>query len=77
MKHIKPQDVVSPKANWRLIDVVLDRGEGDCAYALGMWDNRRCVGFRWNGTKIAHSETRRAEGFRRGRFWIAHCILPS
>jgi len=51
MKHIKPQDVVSPKANWRLIDVVLDRGEGDCAYALGMWDNRRCVGFRWNGTK--------------------------
>jgi hypothetical protein len=48
-KHIPPEEVVSPKANWRLIDVILDRGEGNCAYALGMWDNRRCVGFRWNG----------------------------
>jgi hypothetical protein len=48
--HIQPKDVVSPKASWRLIDVVLDRGEEDCAYAIGMWDDRRCVGFRWNGS---------------------------
>jgi hypothetical protein len=50
MSYILPKDVISPKLSWRLIDVVLDRGEEDCAYALGMWDNRRCIGFRWNGT---------------------------
>jgi hypothetical protein len=32
------------------VDVILDRGEGDCAYAIGMWDRKRCIGFRWNGT---------------------------
>ena len=50
MAYILPGDVISPKANWRLVDVVLDKGEGDCAYAIGMWDNARRVGFRWNGT---------------------------
>ncbi len=53
MSHIEPEKVISPKANWRLVDVVLDRGAGDCAYAIGMWENRRCVGFRWNGTKAS------------------------
>lgn len=51
MTHIQPDKVISPKANWRLVDVILDRGADDCAYAIGMWDNKRCVGFRWNGTK--------------------------
>jgi hypothetical protein len=51
MTYITPNDVVSPKANWRLVDVILDRGEDDCSYAIGMWDNRRCIGFRWNGSK--------------------------
>jgi len=50
MAHIPPEEVISPKTSWRLVDVILDRGEENCAYALGMWDNRRCVGFRWNGT---------------------------
>jgi hypothetical protein len=48
--YIKPADVVSPKVHWSLIDVLLDRGEGDCAYALGIWDGERRIGFRWNGT---------------------------
>jgi hypothetical protein len=51
MPYIKPAEVVSPKAHWSLIDVLLDRGEGDCAYALGIWDGERRIGFRWNGTK--------------------------
>ena len=51
MSYIKPTDVLSPKAHWSLIDVLLDRGEGDCAYALGIWDGDRRIGFRWNGTK--------------------------
>jgi hypothetical protein len=50
MNFVPPEEVVSPKANWRLVDVVLNKGEGDCAYAIGMWDNQRRVGFRWNGT---------------------------
>jgi hypothetical protein len=50
MSYIQPADVVSPKANWRLVDVVLDKGPGDSAYAIGMWDNQRRIGFRWNGT---------------------------
>lgn len=49
MPYVTPGEVVSPKTSWRLIDVVLDRGEGDCAYAIGMWDRKRRIGFRWNG----------------------------
>jgi hypothetical protein len=50
MPYVEPEKVISPKANWRLVDVVLDRGAEKCAYAIGMWDNKRCIGFRWNGT---------------------------
>lgn len=49
MAYIKPADVISPKANWHLFDAILDRGEGECAYALGTWNGERRVGFRWNG----------------------------
>jgi hypothetical protein len=50
MSYILPSDVISPKAMWTLVDVVLDKGPGNCAYAIGMWDKQRRVGFRWNGT---------------------------
>jgi hypothetical protein len=49
MPYIEPKDVISPKAHWHLFDVILDRGEGNCAYALGTWDGERRTGFRWNG----------------------------
>jgi len=48
-EYVKPGDVISPKAIWSLFDVILDRGEGNCAYALGTWNGERRVGFRWNG----------------------------
>jgi len=51
VSYIKPEEVRSPRASWQLIDVLLDRGEGDCAYALGEWDGERRIGFRWNGTE--------------------------
>lgn len=51
MSYIKPQDVISPKAHWHLVDVVLDRKEGNCAYALGTWDGERRIGFRWSGDR--------------------------
>lgn len=49
MSYVNPQEVLSPKSHWYLFEVVLDRGEGDCAYALGEWDGERRIGFRWNG----------------------------
>ena len=49
MSYIQPHEVISPKASWTLVDVVLDRGPGDCAYAIGIWEGRRRIGFRWNG----------------------------
>jgi hypothetical protein len=49
MAYVPADEVLSPKANWTLVDVVLDRGSGKPAYAIGMWDGRRRVGFRWNG----------------------------
>jgi hypothetical protein len=49
MEYIPPSDVISPKNRWHLFDVVLDRGEGQCAYALGTWEGARRIGFRWNG----------------------------
>ena len=61
MGYIKPGDVKSPKKRWHLFEVVLDRGEGDCAYALGEWDYERRIGFRWNGTeesKIGNPQSR-------------------
>jgi hypothetical protein len=51
MAYVKLGDVNSPKAHWRLIEVLLDRGEGECAYALGKWNGDSRIGFRWNGTK--------------------------
>ena len=51
MGYIKAKDVISPKKRWYLFEVILDGGEGNCAYALGEWDGERRIGFRWNGTE--------------------------
>jgi hypothetical protein len=53
MAYIKPSEVISPKAHWRLFEAILDRGEGDCSYALGTWNGERRVGFRWNGDNVS------------------------
>lgn len=50
MAYVPPNEVHSPRASWNLVEVLLDRGEGDCAYAMGEWDGDRRIGFRWNGT---------------------------
>ncbi|RVU18351.1 hypothetical protein [Methylobacterium oryzihabitans] len=41
---------MSPKAHWKLFTVLLDKGPGQVAYALGEWDGKPRLGFRWNGT---------------------------
>jgi hypothetical protein len=50
MPYIPPEEVISPKASWRLVDVIIDKGPENCAYAIGMWDRKRRIGFRWNGS---------------------------
>jgi hypothetical protein len=49
MGYIKPLEVISPKALWQLHEVLIDHGAGSGAYALGLWDDRPRIGFRWNG----------------------------
>lgn len=51
MGYLKPNDVRSPKAHWHLFEVIIDKGQGNPAYALGTWDGERRVGFRWNGSE--------------------------
>ena len=48
--YCKPEDVVSPKTRWQLVDVLYDGGEGNWAAALGIWDKDICLALRWNGT---------------------------
>ena len=48
-KFIPATKVVSPKHHWHLFEILLDKGEGQCVYALGTWDGERVIGFRWNG----------------------------
>lgn len=50
MSYINPKDVHSPKNHWKLFDVLIEGGPGECAYAIGTWDGERRIGFRWNGT---------------------------
>ena len=51
MPHIPAGKVVSPKKQWQLVDVIIDQGAGQPAYAIGTWEGERRVGFRWNGTE--------------------------
>lgn len=55
MAYIDPTTVNSPKANWNLIEVVKNGGDGDAALAVGTWTNndgdppRKVLAMRWNG----------------------------
>ena len=35
MNYIISEEVTAPKDRWELIDILLDCGPGECAYALG------------------------------------------
>jgi hypothetical protein len=53
MPYTRPKDVISPKKNWTLIEVLDEGSEGTSALALGRWsDGRRnppVLAMRWNG----------------------------
>jgi hypothetical protein len=54
MAYIDPTTVISPKANWSLIEVVRNEGDGGAALAVGTWTEAggqvgRRLAVRWNG----------------------------
>jgi hypothetical protein len=50
MTYTLPAEVVAPQKRFRLVDVLLDKGENQPSYAMGVWDKRKVIVFRWNGT---------------------------
>ena len=47
----RPEEVTAPDEELGPFAVLWSGGPGDCAYMLGMWDQRLEVAFRWNGTQ--------------------------
>jgi hypothetical protein len=51
MPYIKPDDVISPKNSFRLLEVLHDDGEGSYSICIGFWDKKITLFLRWNGTE--------------------------
>jgi len=47
--YVIPAEVTSPKRQWRLIQVLHDRGEDGAAVAIGLWEEKPVLAMRWNG----------------------------
>jgi len=47
-KFVQPEDVTSPRQHWSLIKVLYKGDEEEYSIALGRWDNKPCLGVRWN-----------------------------
>ena len=55
MAYVDPKTVDSPRAHWKLIEVLRNgerdgQGEDDAALAIGEWDGVRRLAMRWNGS---------------------------
>ena len=51
MPYIDPSKVHSPKHSWgQNHTVLIDTGSGGWSAAEGTWDDRPCLGLRWNGS---------------------------
>ena len=51
MSYIDPKVVASPKAQWKLIDVLYNGGDDEDALAIGEWEGERRLAARWNGSE--------------------------
>ena len=49
MPYIAANEVKSPRKQWSLIEVLVDRGESEWSLAVGEWNGKRCLAARWNG----------------------------
>src|SRR5688572_8599941 len=50
MTYQNPRHVDSPRARWRLIDILHNGGDGGAALAIGKWDGATALAVRWNGS---------------------------
>jgi hypothetical protein len=50
MAYTPPNDVIAPQKRFHLVDVILDKRENQPSYAIGVWDKRKVIVFRWNGS---------------------------
>ena len=48
--YTSPEDCHSPRKNWTLVKVLVDRGPSDISLAIGRWDQIPRLAIRWNGT---------------------------
>ena len=63
MSYIKPEDVVSPRAHWKLTAVIHDTKQDGFSVAEGYWDGRKCLGVRWNGNDSGDKGMPQSRGF--------------
>lgn len=68
-KFTQPENVTSPRLNWRLIKVLFRGDPSDpekhdpenYSVAVGMWDDQPCLAIRWNCNKdrpVGHPHSR-------------------
>lgn len=50
MPYVDPNTVDSPKAIWKLNEVLISTGQGGWSIAKGIWDKEEVIGIRWNGS---------------------------
>ena len=50
LSYIPPDEILSPRRNWTLIEVLVDMGEDNIALSIGRWDGNKVLAMRWNGT---------------------------
>lgn len=77
MAYIDPKTVDSPRANWKLIEVLRNgkknnKGDDDASLAIGEWDGERVFAMRWNGS----SKDPRGVGNPQSRGLPTWFILP-
>lgn len=93
MAYVDPKNVDSPRANWKLIDVLRNgrqdgKGDGDASLAIGSWDDFDGSGpsfvfaIRWNGStkeksSVGHPQSRGLPTWFIVPWWMNDAILNS
>ncbi|MCF6275893.1 MAG: hypothetical protein L3J05_09040 [Robiginitomaculum sp.] len=49
MAYTKPIEVISPKAKWKIHEVLADTGKHGWSIARGAWEGKHTLAIRWNG----------------------------
>jgi hypothetical protein len=72
--YIDPADVTAPKERWTKPEVIHNTAEntrdGGWSLAVGLWDDRKRLAIRWNGTEEI------PDGSPKSHRWATWFILP-